>query len=229
MEGGVEARHLWHAGIVAAEGFQQRDRRRFVYGRERDQPAQLGEHVPGDELRLAQVRTAVDDAVADGRDRRRIANLVEQLEQRRHAGGVIGQRQPALVRHAAGQLGGGQLRIDAADAREGSGHDADEIAAGAKERELEARRSAVDGQYVAGHGAGCTLLTSQHPAPACKCGGPRVIPRLARDALLLGPARHVLHERLPEAPRWWAVIMYPGLAISQFPEARYWPGACSSA
>src|SRR5262249_46871237 len=47
------------------------------------------------------------------------------------------------------------------------------------------------------------------PAPACKCGGPRVIPRLARDALLLGPARHVLHERLPEAPRWWAVIMYP--------------------
>ena len=87
MKGGVEAGDLRHVRAMLAHRLHQRDLRRRVLGRERDQRAQLGEDGIVDADRRGEARAAVHDAMADGGERR-VADRGEDLREMRCVIGV---------------------------------------------------------------------------------------------------------------------------------------------
>ena len=84
VEGRVEAGDLRLSGKGADRRLDAGDVVRLVERRERDELAQLGEHRLVDQHRRGEVGAAVDDAMADGDDPARIADVLEPTENDAH-------------------------------------------------------------------------------------------------------------------------------------------------
>jgi hypothetical protein len=144
---GVEASDLRDAREPSGDGFDEFDRRRQVGGGERGCRPKVGEQPGGNNLRLGMGRAAVDDALADGRRPAEFAHGLQPVEQTfDRLFDTRGRHRPPLV----GTVGTGdpQEGVGEPDSFDCSDEMTLELRVAIKEGELDARRTAVDGQYA---------------------------------------------------------------------------------
>jgi hypothetical protein len=76
----IEADELRNAGLEAPYGLDQLDLVRQMIRRKGDELPQRGEHIIGDELRVEQIRPAVNDAMAHAGERIRPEAIADALQ-----------------------------------------------------------------------------------------------------------------------------------------------------
>ena len=142
----VETRHLGQVGKPAMKRLGQQDLLRQMLGIEGAEPVQLLNHFRGDALRLAVLRPAMHHAMPHRGQGFTPAAFLDPIHQSAHRRRVIRRRHRArkVVRQVRALHPQGGLRQPIRSI--GALQDPSERGAGLEQRELDARRAAVDGQ-----------------------------------------------------------------------------------
>ena len=152
MERGVEAGDLREFGKAAEKGGGQDDFFGQMLGVKRDEAAQRAEEIRGDAAGRAELRAAVDDAVADGGKLAGVEVFLQPGGQGADGGEMGGGGRFVREGFAGGEIFDGEGSAGQADAFDGTGPDAAKGGGGLEEGELDARRASVDGEDLFGRG-----------------------------------------------------------------------------
>ena len=178
MEGRVEARDLRDAGDGPPDRLDQRDLPGQVFRVEGGDPPQLVEQLRGDERRLDETVPAVDDAVADGRDRGEPRVLCDPLDHEPDGRGLIRGLDRAILTPTAAPVADDQPGFPEPDPLDATGEDPFDRVGRREDRELQAGRAAVDRQDV-------------------RAWRPTGRGRAARESAVVRPAAFVAHGVSP--------------------------------
>ena len=148
MKGRVEARDLRDPGDGLPDRLDQRDLPRKVFRIEWGDPPQLVEQLRGDEPRLDETVPAVDDAVADGRDPCEPRVDREPLEHQADGRGLIRGLDRAILTPAAVPGVDDQPGLSEPHPLDATGEEPFDRVDRLEDRELQARRAAIDRQDV---------------------------------------------------------------------------------